>query len=44
MENTEKSERRISIRFPLDVLAAIRARAKKHERSFNLEIIWSLRE
>jgi hypothetical protein len=44
MENTERGERRISIRFPLNVLAAIRALAKKHERSFNGEIIWALRE
>ena len=44
MENTEKGERRISIRFLWDVLAAIRALAKKHERSFNGEIIWALRE
>jgi hypothetical protein len=44
MENTERGERRISIRFPLAVLAAIRALAKKHERSFNGEIIWALRE
>jgi len=36
--------RRISIRFPLDVLAVIRALAKKHERSFNGEVIWALRE
>ena len=44
MENTQqKSERRISIRFPADVLAAIRALAKKHERSFNGEVIWALR-
>jgi hypothetical protein len=44
MENTQKGERRISIRFPLDVLNAIRALAKKHERSFNGEVIWALRE
>jgi hypothetical protein len=44
MGNTEKGERRISIRFPLDVVEAIRALAKKHERSFNGEIIWALRE
>jgi hypothetical protein len=44
MENIEKGERRISIRFPLDVLAAIRVLAKKHERSFNGEVIWALRE
>ena len=44
MEQTEKGERRISIRFPLDVWAAIRALAKKHERSFNGEVVWALRE
>ena len=44
MENTQKGERRISIRFPLDVLAAVRALAKQHERSFNGEVIWALRE
>ena len=45
MENTQqKSERRISIRFPLDILAAIRTLAKQHERSFNGEVIWALRE
>ncbi len=44
MENTPKGETRISIRFPLDVLNAIRALAKQHERSFNGEVIWALRE
>jgi hypothetical protein len=44
MENTSKGERRISIRFPLDVLATIRTLAKQHERSFNGEVIWALRE
>lgn len=44
MEQAPKSERRISIRFPLDVLAMIRALARKHERSFNGEVIWALRE
>jgi hypothetical protein len=44
MKNTTNSEQRISIRFPLDVLDAIRALAKQHERSFNGEIIWALRE
>jgi hypothetical protein len=44
MEDTQKGERRISIRFPLDVLAMIRTLAKKHERSFNGEVIWALRE
>jgi len=40
----QKAERRISIRFPLDVLAALRSLAKQHERSFNGEVIWALRE
>jgi hypothetical protein len=44
MENTPKGERRISIRFPLHLLAAIQTLAKKHERSFNGEVIWALRE
>jgi hypothetical protein len=44
MENTPKGERRISIRFPLDVLALIRTLAKQHERSFNGEVVWALRE
>jgi len=39
MENTPKGERCSSIHFPLDVLAAIRALAKKRERSFNGEVI-----
>jgi len=44
MEDTQKGERRISIRFPLDILAVIRTLAKQHERSFNGEVIWALRE
>jgi hypothetical protein len=44
MGSVQKSERRISIRFPLDVLAMIRALAKQHELSFNGEVIWALRE
>jgi hypothetical protein len=40
---TNKKEQRISIRFPLDVLEAIRTRAKANERSFNGEVIWLLR-
>jgi hypothetical protein len=44
MEKQEKGEQRISIRFPLEVLAVIRALAKQHERSFNGEVIWALRE
>ena len=44
MKNTPTGERRISIRFPLDVLEVIRRLAKQHERSFNGEVIWALRE
>ena len=43
MENTPR-ETRISIRFPQDVLAALRTLARQHERSFNGEVIWALRE
>lgn len=42
MEDHTK-EQRISIRFPQDVLKAIRKHAKEHERSFNGEVIWLLR-
>jgi hypothetical protein len=44
MADTSKGEQRISIRFPLDVLAALRRLAKLHERSFNGEVVWALRE
>jgi hypothetical protein len=43
MENTLR-ETRISIRFPRDILAALRTLARQHERSFNGEVIWALRE
>ncbi len=44
MTDTPKRERHVSIRFPLDVLEAIRKLAKQHERSFNGEVLWALRE
>jgi hypothetical protein len=44
MEHPPKREQRFSIRFPLDVLPLIRTLAKQHERSFNGEVIWALRE
>lgn len=44
METAHKGEQRISIRFPLDVVTVIRALSKQHERSFNGEVIWALRE
>jgi hypothetical protein len=37
-------EQQISIRFPLEVLAAVKELAQQHERSFNGEVIWALRE
>ncbi|HEY7123110.1 MAG TPA: YlcI/YnfO family protein [Ktedonobacterales bacterium] len=40
----KKVEQKISIRFPLDVLDAIRQLARAHERSFNGEVVWALRE
>lgn len=43
MENKSK-EQRISIRFPSDLLEAIRKQAKEHERSFNGEVVWMLRQ
>ena len=42
MSDTPK-EQRISIRFPVDVLAGIKDLARQHERSFNGEVIWALR-
>jgi hypothetical protein len=44
MTDPPKSERHISIRFPLDVLEVIRILAEQHERSINGEVIWALRE
>ena len=44
MDTTPKREQSISIRFPLDVVETIRRLAKQHERSFNGEVIWALRE
>ena len=42
MSATAKDQH-ITIRFPADVLAALRELAKAHERSFNGEVIWALR-
>ncbi len=44
MDTPPKRAQSIAIRFPLDVLALIRTLARKHERSFNGEVIWALRE
>ena len=43
MKDTTR-ETRISIRFPQDVLVALRTLARQHERSFNGEVVWALRE
>jgi hypothetical protein len=43
-DTSGKGERHVSIRFPLDVLDALRKLAKQHERSLNGEVIWALRE
>jgi predicted transcriptional regulator len=34
----------IQVRFPLDVHAAMRQLAQQHERSFNGEVVWALRQ
>ncbi len=39
-----QDEKRVSIRFPLDVLEAFRQQAKEDNRSINSEVIWVLRE
>jgi hypothetical protein len=41
MENTEK---RFSVRFPLDVLEAVKQVAKEDGRSINSEIVWIVRD
>ncbi len=40
----KSSEQKLTIRFPLDVLEAIRQLARAHDRSFNGEVVWALRE
>jgi hypothetical protein len=39
-----QEEKRFSVRFPLDVLEAIKQVAKEDGRSINSEIIWLLKE
>lgn len=41
--NATAKDQQISIRFPPDVLAAMRQLARQHERSFNGEVLWALR-
>ena len=37
-------EQQISIRFPVNVLERMRELALTHDRSFNGEVVWALRE
>jgi hypothetical protein len=39
-----EKEKRFSVRFPLDVLEAVKQAAKEDERSINAEIVWLLRK
>ena len=40
----KQEEKRFSVRFPLDVLEAIKEIAKEEKRSINSEIVWIIRE
>jgi hypothetical protein len=40
----KRDEHPIQVRFPPDVHAALRQLAQQHERSFNGEVIWGLRQ
>lgn len=44
MYNRGMDEKKIQVRFPVDVWEALKDLAEKHERSFNGEVIWALRE
>jgi hypothetical protein len=39
----ERKEKRFSVRFPLDVLEALKQVAKEDGRSINSEILWIIR-
>lgn len=39
-----QEEKRFSVRFPLDVLEAVKQAAKEDGRSINSEIVWILRD
>jgi hypothetical protein len=38
------SEQKLTTRYPLDVFKDMKRLAKEHNRSFNGEVIWALRE
>jgi hypothetical protein len=40
----DKQEKRFSVRFPLDVLEAVKQAAKEDERPINSEIVWMVRK
>jgi hypothetical protein len=40
----QRNEHPIQVRFPSDVREALRQLAQQHERSFNGEVIWGLRQ
>ena len=40
----DRPEKRFSVRFPLDVLGAIKQAAQEDGRSINSEIIWLVRD
>jgi hypothetical protein len=44
MQQAPKAEQPITIRFPAEVLQGIREAARTHERSFNGEVVWALRQ
>lgn len=41
---TSEQDIRITVRFPAEVAAALRASAREHQRSLNGEIVWAAKE
>ena len=41
-EHEKESKQKITVLVPLDVVSQIKRLAKKHQRSFNGELIWAL--
>lgn len=40
----KQAEAKLNVRFPLEVMQALRELARKHQRSLNGEIVWIMRE